>query len=39
VVVGDSLSDTSTYQVRATTSGGLRTPGWGWRLRDALGLE
>jgi len=39
VVVGDSLSDTSTYHVRATTSGGLRTPGWGWRLRDALGLE
>jgi len=39
VVVGDSLSDTSTYQVRATTSGGLHTPGWGWRLRDALGLE
>ncbi len=39
VVVGDSLSDTSTYHVRATTSGGLSTPGWGWRLRDALGLE
>jgi len=39
VVVGDSLSDTSTYQVRATTSGGLPTPGWDWRLRAALGLE
>ena len=39
VVVGDSLSDTSTYHVRATTSGGLHTPGWDWRLRDALGLE
>jgi len=39
VVVGDSFSDTSTYQVRATTSGGLSTPGWGWRLRNALGLE
>jgi len=39
VVVGDSFSATSTYQVRATTSGGLSTPGWGWRLRNALGLE
>jgi len=39
VVVGDSFSDTSTYQVRATTSGGLSTPGWDWRLWNALGLE
>ena len=39
VVVGDALSATSTYRIRPTTSEGLSTPKWGWRLRHAVGLE